>query len=72
MFIKNPTTAGIINIDRYGEIRPCSINPTHVDFYIDPVPHDKERGKPDFTLIFDDQADRDAWFKKFSNRHTFI
>lgn len=72
IFIKNPLEPGMIEISRYGQIKPCTVNLTHVDFYLKPLKKGQKRGKPEFILSFDTQKERDIWFKKFSNRYTFI
>jgi hypothetical protein len=60
--LKHPTESVLVNLDKFSIIKPCSINPTHVDFYINPV-KDGERGQPDYTIIFNTELQRDAWFK---------
>lgn len=70
MFIKHPTERTILDISRYAEIRPCSVNVTHVDFYLEPMNPKKERGNPDYIFVFDTQVARDNWFKKFSAKVT--
>lgn len=64
MWIENPTEEGVLNISEYELIKPCSINKTHVDFYRIPV-NKGERGTPDYTLVFESEEKRDAWFKEF-------
>ena len=70
MFIKHPLETGVLEISRYAQIKPCTVNLTHVDFYLTPHNPKKKRGNPDYILVFDDQKERDAWFKKFSNSVT--
>ncbi len=63
MYIKHPKDNSLINTSMYADIRCCSVNVTHVDFYLKPLPAGK-RGKPALTVVLDTQEDRDAWFKK--------
>lgn len=67
MFIKHPLDKSLINTSYYKDIRCCSVNVTHVDFYTDALPAGK-RGKPELTVVLDTQEDRDAWFKKIMTK----
>lgn len=69
MFIKHPKDASLINTCYYADIRCCSVNVTHVDFYIKGMPAGK-RGKPAVTVILDDEKERDAWFKSVTSQLT--
>lgn len=64
MFIKHPLEDGLLEVSRYAQIKPCTVNVTHVDFYLTPHDPKKKRGKPDYILVFDTQKERDVWFKK--------
>lgn len=68
MFIRHPKEKAIINPSRYAEIRCCTVNVTHVDFYEQPKPPNKERGKPAFIVVLDDQEARDKWFEKIAKQ----
>lgn len=63
MFVEHPDlkVKQIFNVLRYADIRCCSKNPTHVDFYINPQA-EGERGAPDFVLEFETEEERDSWF----------
>lgn len=72
VFIKHPTQNAALEISRYGEIKPCTVNLTHLDFYLTPHDPEKERGEPNYIIEFPDQEERDRWFIDFLNRNTNI
>lgn len=63
MFIKHPKDRSLINTSIYADIRECSVNVTHVDFYKKSMPAGK-RGKPDLTVVLDSESEREKWFNK--------
>lgn len=62
IFVKNPNDESLINVSMYSDIRPCTVNKTHVDFYLEPMEEGK-RGKPDFTVVLGSERERDEWVK---------
>ena len=64
-FIKHPKDDSLINASLYADIRVCTVNVTHVDFYLKALPAGK-RGKPTLTVVLDTQKERDQWFKKIT------
>lgn len=69
MFVKHPKDNSLINSSLYADIRCCSVNVTHVDFYLKPLPA-KKRGKPALTVVLDTQDERDDWFKEITKALT--
>lgn len=69
MFIRHPTDKSLINTLEYADIRCCTVNVTHVDFYTKGLKAGK-RGKPALVVVLDDQEKRDAWFEKISKQLT--
>jgi len=64
MFIKHPNEDKIINLLAYAEIRPCSVNKTHIDLYVDALKPGVDRGKPEVIFVYKDEAERDFRFKE--------
>jgi hypothetical protein len=60
--IRHPFNDAVINFDKFTDIRKCSKNPTHVDFYVNPQA-ENERGNPDYTINFKTTEERDTWFE---------
>lgn len=61
MWIKHPYENIIINTDKYADIRCCTVNPTHLDFYQTAVPAG-QRGEPNFTIVFKTSEEKEAFF----------
>lgn len=61
-FIKHPFERTIIDVERFSEVKCCTVNKTHIDFYKECIPAGKEHGEPDLIIKFESEEQRNEWF----------
>lgn len=64
VYLKHPFEDSILDLEKFTEIKACTVNLTHLDFYTKAIEDGKERGKPAFIITFPTQEERDEYFKK--------